>query len=109
MLYTWGNWGDSVDGRISHQLISSFSHYLQGLYIPGGCLGFHQQFHPEISGVKTIATLRPYNRQGVLTISRPEVMIFHAWPSDSPGGRGEKGKGRAVLMERVTWDAASCN
>jgi len=50
-----------------------------------------------------------YNRQGVLTISRPEVMIFHAWPSDSPGGRGEKGKGRAVLMERVTWDPASCN
>eukprot|EP00434_Breviolum_minutum_P007525 symbB.v1.2.006643.t1/scaffold394.1/size213099/8 len=29
-----------------------------------------------------------------------DVMIFHAWPSDSPGGRGEKGKGRAVLMER---------
>lgn len=32
-------------------------------------------------------------------------MIFHAWPSDTPGGRGPRGKGRAVLMEQVVWDA----
>ena len=32
-----------------------------------------------------------------------EVMIFHAWPSDSAGGRGDRGAERQVLMERVTW------
>ena len=48
---------------------------------------------PVTSRVSTTITLRPFHRQGVLTpFGPPEVMIFHAWPSDSPGGRGEKAK-----------------
>ncbi|CAE7891246.1 unnamed protein product, partial [Symbiodinium microadriaticum] len=33
-----------------------------------------------------------------------DVMVYHAWPSDSPGGRGSRGAKRQVLAERVTWE-----
>ncbi|CAE7916814.1 Araf43A, partial [Symbiodinium necroappetens] len=33
-----------------------------------------------------------------------DVMVYHAWPSESPGGRGSRGAKRQVLAERVTWE-----
>ncbi|CAE7566620.1 abn-ts [Symbiodinium natans] len=33
-----------------------------------------------------------------------DVMVYHAWPADSPGGRGARGAKRQVLAERVIWE-----
>ena len=40
-------------------------------------------------------------------LSMTQVLICHAWPSDTPGGRGERGKERQVIMEHVVWERSA--
>eukprot|EP00913_Durusdinium_trenchii_P034999 g32739.t1 len=84
------------------------------LFYSGECYGNHRYC---VGVARAEQVLCPYTKSGapilssgtgwagpghcvVLDVGGRDVMIFHAWPSDTPGGRGPRGKGRAVLMEQ---------
>ncbi|CAK9039792.1 5-alpha-L-arabinanase) [Durusdinium trenchii] len=90
------------------------------LFYSGECYGNHRYC---VGVARAEQVLCPYTKSGapilssgtgwagpghcvVLDVGGRDVMIFHAWPSDTPGGRGPRGKGRAVLMEQVVWEDA---
>ena len=93
--------------ELLHQLICRLFHYLQGLHIPGGCLGFlnHQQYQHNFKNAPTSCSTcdrhwMPYQSDWVFAC---HFFTHNTWKRTTPWTRKGKSRTSWVTSKYVVW------